>query len=68
MLKCETNSPQMSGRILRAAYVRFKGAGIFDAYFEHGQWWLFDISTDRTFSVVDAEGGDSVDGFDFEEV
>lgn len=72
MLKCETNTPQMAGRIISAAYKRFSnvfvGGGVFDAYFEHGQWWLFDIASERTFSVVDADGGDSVDGFDFEEV
>ena len=68
MLKCETNTPQMAGRILSASYKFFKGAGVFDVYFEHGQWWLFEISSDRTFSVVDAEGGNSVNGFDFEEV
>lgn len=68
MLKCETNTPAICGRILNAACVRFHMSGPFDAYFEHGQWWLFDISADRTYSVVDAEGGESVNGFDFEEV
>ncbi|MGE3551227.1 MAG: hypothetical protein AB7I29_15170 [Geobacter sp.] len=68
MPKTEINTPQMCGRIVTAAYKMFPGAGPFDAYFEHGQWWLFDIGRDRTFSVVDAEGGTSVDGFDFEEV
>lgn len=68
MLKSETNTPQMSGRILAAAYKMFPGMGPFDTYFEHGQWWLFDIGRDRTFAVEDACGGSSVDGFDFEEV
>lgn len=68
MLKSETNTPQMAGRIMRAAYHKFPAAGPLDVYFEHGQWWLFDIAGDRTFSVVDADGGDSVSGFDFEEV
>lgn len=76
MLKCETNTPQMAGRILDAALVRFPDAGPFDVYFEHGQWWLFDISADRTFSVCDAEADTIareqelgiVDGFIFEEV
>ena len=76
MLKTETNTPQMCGRIVTAAYKMFPGAGPFDAYFEHGQWWLFDIDRDRTFSVADAEA-DTVareqelgvsDGFVFEEV
>lgn len=74
MLKSETNTPQMAGRILDAAYVWAANTfaenpnGPLDVYFEHGQWWLFDIAGDRTFSVVDADGGDSVDGFAFEEV
>lgn len=76
MPKTETNTPQMCGRIVTAAYKMFPGAGPFDAYFEHGQWWLFDIGRDRTFSVCDAEA-DTVDreqelgisdGFIFEEV
>lgn len=44
------------------------------AAYEHDQWWIIVVlnkgnEPDRlTFSVVDAEGGDSVDGYDFEEV
>lgn len=76
MLKTETNTAGMGGRILRAAYHRFPGMGPFDTYFEHGQWWLFDIGRDRTFSVADAEADTIareqelgiVDGFIFEEV
>ena len=82
MLKCETNTPEMAGRILNAAYIWAAYAftenptGPFDVYFEHGQWWLFDIANDRTFSVCDAEADTVareqelgiVDGFCFEEV
>jgi len=38
--------------------------------YEHGHWWLIadDPVEDNVvvFDVVDAEGGESVDGFDFE--
>ena len=75
MLKCETNTPAMAGRILSAAHLRFQGRTL-DVVFEHGQWWLFDVGSDRTYSVVDAEADTCarehelgiVDGFDFEEV
>lgn len=76
MLKCETNTPAMCGRVLRAAHNRFSDSGPFDVFFEHGQWWLFDISANRTYSVVDAEADTValeqecgvIDGFAFEEV
>lgn len=44
------------------------------AVFEHGQWWIIATLNEGnepdqyTYAVVDAEGGDSVDGFDFEEM
>lgn len=68
MLKCETNTPQMAGCILSAAAKRFPCAGPYDVIFEHGQWWLICGRIGICYSVNDAEGGDSVDGFDFEEV
>lgn len=60
----------------------FKASQIYDsldvhhihAVYEHDQWWIIaSLNADndpdqRTYSVVDAEGGESVDGFDFEEV
>ena len=67
MLKCETNTPTMCGRILSAAYASFSGEGPFDACFEHGHWWIFNISSGQTFSVVDCEGEGYASGFDFEE-
>lgn len=36
-------------------------------HFEHGQLWITHIDG-KIWSVVDAVGGNSVDGFDFEEV
>ena len=60
----------------------FKASKVYDsldvhhihAAYEHGQWWILVVLNEGndpdnlTFSVNDAEGGDSVDGFDFEEV
>lgn len=45
-----------------------------NAVSEHDQWWIIATLNEgndpdqRTYSVVEAEGGDSVDGYDFEEV
>lgn len=36
--------------------------------FEHGQLWIVHLKTGAIWSVVDAEGGPAVDGFDFEVV
>lgn len=36
-------------------------------FFEHGQWWIED-KNGAQWSVVDAIGGDAVDGFSFEKV
>lgn len=65
MLKCETNDPQMAMHAMRAGEKRFPDK-VLDVVFEHGRWWL--VCIDCTFSVCDAEGGNSIDGFDFEEV
>lgn len=72
-LKCETDTPEMEARV-RAAATTYFDADPDQVFFEHGQWWvdfhpgaLCDDER-HTFSVVDAEGGRSTDGFDFEEV
>lgn len=66
-LKTETNTVTMERRILAAARASLgTELGKFYADFEHGQWWITRISTGDQWSVVDAEGGSSVDGFDFE--
>jgi hypothetical protein len=81
-LKCETETRTMEIRVQQAFIAAFqpgrdsefpKGfrAGGCSTYFEHGQWWVLAWDRDdqqQTFSVVDASGGDSVDGFDFERV
>lgn len=66
MLKTE-NPKTSERRILRAARA-ILGRRPLSAFYEHGQWWIEDRDTGAQWSVVDAEGGRSVDGFDFEQV
>lgn len=40
----------------------------YEVYWEHDQWWVLCHETGAAWSVVDAEGGDSIGGFDFEQV
>ena len=65
------NTPAMRRRIDIVAAKRFPAAITTSTFFDHGHWWLV-ISENgedtRSFDVVDAEGGQSIDGFDFEEV
>lgn len=71
MLKCETFTPAIGKRVRHAATVvletPFKHI---QPNFEHGQWWVTVVGNTRLsgaqYSVVDAEGGNAVDGFDFE--
>lgn len=68
MLKCEDPSEAMGDRVEAAAKAYFDGEYV-SVFFEHGQWWA-QAGPERedyaTYSVVDATGGDSVDGFCFE--
>jgi hypothetical protein len=68
MLNSEINTPEMHDRIYAAAslYDEFNHEGIY-LNFEHGQWWVI-LSNGATYSVVDAVGGKSIDGFDFEQI
>lgn len=74
MLKTETNTSEMKNRVLSAAKDRFSGNNEEEGFpyfspsvfYEHGQWWVENIETGEFWSVVDAEGGPSTDGFDFE--
>jgi hypothetical protein len=76
MLKCENNSPKIEKEVLKGAKECFKNYDIEDnrinAIFDHGHWWVrfFDNSEEieRTFSVIDAEGIGTYNGFDYEEV
>ena len=69
MLKTETNTLDMESQIRKAAYeaLSIRG-GQLQSDFEHGQWWITNQESGAQWSVVDAEGGLSVDGFDFEQV
>jgi hypothetical protein len=67
-LKTEANTSIMEKRI-RAAFQAYDFAtdgSHLGVEFEHGQWWV--IVPKKTYFVVDAVGGQSIDGFDFEEV
>jgi hypothetical protein len=76
-LKTETNTPEMEEqiRLVFKASDLYEEGGTVNLAFEHGQWWVTylapvgaDDDEPHTYSVVDAEGGSSIDGFDFEEV
>jgi hypothetical protein len=68
MLNTETNTSKMLTRIKSA----FQASNLYDTLalyqydFEHGQWWITELGTGRQWSVVDAIGGQSIYGFDFE--
>ena len=72
MLKSETNTPAIEKKILNAA-VHYLHQGDhslgfkhFQADFEHGQWFVTNLHTGAQWSVNDAEGPGSIDGFSFE--
>jgi len=67
MLKTETNTRTMERRVLRAGRERFGRRSVRAADFEHGQWWVT-LRDYSQWSVVDAEGGPAIGGFDFEQV
>jgi hypothetical protein len=69
-LPSEMYTETVKKKVLGAAHKHFhKRTGI-KAVFEHGHWWVLveGKTRTRTFDVVDAEGGRSIGGFDFEEV
>lgn len=68
MLKTETNTPEVERQIREAAIKKFGFNTAVQLDFEHGQWWLSIPATGAQYSVVDAEGGPAINGFDFEEV
>lgn len=71
-LKTETNTPEMEERVLKAFLAHPLGEDRTEKDlqldFEHGQWWVTILGSGAQYSVVDATGGSSVDGFDFEQV
>lgn len=77
-LRCETDTPNMHIRArnafrawCRGRHVHMKrdkfGPAKTTSFFEHGQLWV-ECSCGAQWSVCDASGGDSVDGFTFEQV
>lgn len=66
-LKTETNTRSVERRVRSA----FANSGLnsprrkFDAFFEHGQWWITVLTNGRQYSVHDSNGPY---GFDFEMV
>lgn len=61
------NTRGVERRVLQAAN-KILGRGRYAADFEHGHWWVTDLKTGAQWDAVDAEGGRSVNGFDFEQV
>ncbi len=70
MLKTEQNTPQMEKKVLTAARKHFEQRKGITANFEHGQWWITRDNGGEfeNYSVVDAEGPGTINGFDFEQV
>jgi len=72
MLRCETNTPTMEKKVLTAGRVHFRQRKNIHAVFEHGQWWIKRVSplyyTDEIYSVIDAVGTGTTNGFGFEKV
>lgn len=65
--KTQTNTRAMEKRVLKAAHAILRRRNL-SADFEHGQWWITHVPSGAQWSVVDAEGWNSVDGFDVEQV
>ena len=72
MLKTEQNTPAIEKMIMTAARKQFKQRKNIWAVYEHGQWWIQRVNPlyyrDELYSVQDAEGPKSVNGFYFEKV
>lgn len=68
--KTATNTSKMELRVREAAreHPGLGGHDDLDPHFEHGQWWVCCPGCGTQWSVVDATGGASVDGFDFDQV
>jgi hypothetical protein len=69
MLKCETNTPAVEKKVLTAARKYFRQRKNIHAVFEHGQWYIMREGAGElteNYSVNDAEGIDTMNGFSFE--
>lgn len=73
-LSSTLNTPQVERRIRRAFRQIHRSSASrrpFQTVYEHGHWWVIEDGPDdtlQTWDAVDADGGDSFDGFNFEEV
>lgn len=67
-LKTEINTPEMGERVTEAFEASGIAEGTIQSNFEHGQWWITVLESGAQWSVCDAEGGDAVDGFCFEQI
>jgi hypothetical protein len=70
MLKTEQNTPATEKKVLTAARKHFGQSKGITAVFDHGQWWVNRDNGEgiETYSVIDAEGPGTTNGFDFEQV
>lgn len=82
LLKSEVEDEETHGDVLRAfkmfllnSHIDDNGTDKIECFYEHGHWWarvtlpeLADDNSERTYSVVDAEGASAIFGFGFEEV
>ena len=70
-MKTEQNTPEIELDVLHAAVTHFPAESYPRTVFEHGQWWVLvngEDCEDEIYSVIDAIGPGSTDGFDFEEI
>lgn len=67
MVKAERNTKTMEKRVLAMAR-KMLGTRNVSAFFEHGQWWVVNVKTGAQYSVVDAEGPNTIDGFDLDQI
>jgi hypothetical protein len=68
-LKTETNTVAIERRVMAVAATKLNQTHHhLSVDFEHGQWWVSCVDCGAQWSVVDAEGGTSLDGFDLEQV
>lgn len=70
-LQTEQNTPEMELRVMAAAIrlVQFPdGHARLRVEFEHGQWWIICNNCGAVWSVNDATGPGTIDGFCVEQV
>lgn len=72
MLNCEINTLKMKNKIITAAKKHFNDNDIIARFENNEQWFVFIHdklnNQDIIYSVCDAEGVGTINGFDFEEL